>query len=64
MILQEALNAGSLAWRVLMFDFIDELRCFLVTGETQYRMSFLKLGSLFEQRIPLADKSGSGEGAV
>ena len=40
MIVQQALNASTLAWRVLLFDFLDELRRCLEAGDMTYRHSF------------------------
>ncbi len=63
-LLQEALNASTLAWRRLLFDFIDELRSSLATGVKAYRVSFVKLAGMFEGQVPLGGNASSGEGAV
>lgn len=54
MVLQQGLNASTLAWRTLVFDFLDDLRRFLDMGSEDYKHSFLKLGRLVEQGVALS----------
>lgn len=49
MIVQQGLNASTLSWRTLVYDFLDDLRRFLDTGSDDYKRSFVKLGRLIEQ---------------
>lgn len=49
MIVQQGLNASTLSWRALVYDFFDDLRRFLDTGSDGYKHSFVKLGRLIEQ---------------
>jgi len=48
MILQDALNHSSFKWRRILWDYIDEIRGLLDTGDTSYQVSFVKLGEVFK----------------
>jgi hypothetical protein len=53
MIVQAGLNASTLSWRAIVYDFLDELREVLGTGEEDYRISFLKVAKMIEQGMRL-----------
>jgi hypothetical protein len=68
MVVQHGLNASTLSWRTLVYDFLDDLRRFLDTGSDDYKRSFAKLGWLVEQGVVLSmmqddslGKTGIGE---
>lgn len=46
LLIQEGLNASTLAWRRLIFDFLDNFLSFLKNGSKDYLLSFLKIGKL------------------
>lgn len=48
MILQDAINHSSFNWRRILWDFIDQLREVLDSGDTSYQQSFVKLAHLFK----------------
>jgi len=48
MTVQQGLSASTLSWRALVYDFLDDLQCFLGTGSDDYKLSFVKLGRLIE----------------
>lgn len=62
MVVQQGLNASTLSWRALVYDFLDDLRRFLGTGPDDYKISFLKLGAMIEQGMRLCQSPGSREG--
>lgn len=53
MVVQQGLNASTLAWRALVYDFLDDFRRFLSTGADDFKVSFLKLRAMVEQGMPL-----------
>ena len=55
-IVQEGLSASTLYWRRVVYDFIDGLRHFLGDGNPVYRQSFVGLGRMVEQKIPLCER--------
>ncbi len=63
MIVQQGLNASTLSWRALVYDFIDDLRRFLDTGIETYKISFIKLGAMVNQGIRLCQAGANPEGA-
>lgn len=64
MIVQEGLNAGTLSWRAVVYDFIDDLRRFLDTGSDDYKLSFVKLGKLINQGLRLCETRGNSSNNV
>lgn len=54
MILQNALNHSSFKWRKILWDYIDEVRHLLDTGEPSYQLSFVKLEEIFKS-APLCE---------
>lgn len=61
-LMQQGLNASTLSWRALVYDFLDDLRNFLDTGADEYKNSFIKLGSLFKQGTRLCQPPAGREG--
>lgn len=55
MIVQLGLNASTLSWRALVYDFLDDLRRFLDKGADSYKHSFVKLGRLIEHGVRLCE---------
>lgn len=53
MVVQQGLNASTLAWRALVYDFLDDFRRFLDTGAEDFKASFLKLGAMIEHGMSL-----------
>ncbi|MDX2425705.1 MAG: DUF5677 domain-containing protein [Cycloclasticus sp.] len=50
MILQEAMNHSNFKWRRILWDFIDEIRKVLDSGDKSYQQSFVKLAYLFKEQ--------------
>ena len=48
MIIQEGFNAGTLNWRKICYDFLDDIREHLSSGSDNYKICFLKIGKLLE----------------
>lgn len=48
MILQEALNHSSFGWRNVLWDYLEQTRNLLRSGDTTYQASFMKLVELFQ----------------
>lgn len=53
MVVQQGLNASTLAWRAVVYDFLDDFMLFLGTGRDDFESSFLKIGAMIEQGMPL-----------
>lgn len=53
LLIQEALNAGTLKWRAVVYNFLDDLMALLREGSKEYKTTFVKIGKLGEQRIDL-----------
>lgn len=53
-IIQEGLNASTLKWRSVVYDFLDHFRGFLADGGNQYQATFYKIGKMKQGGIPLA----------
>ncbi len=47
--LQEALNHSSFQWRRVLWDYLEQIRCFLDDGNDSYKKTFLKLGYMFPE---------------
>ena len=59
MTVQQGLNASTLSWRALVYDFLEALRRFLDAGSDDYKLSVVKLGRLFEQGVRLCTVGGT-----
>jgi Family of unknown function (DUF5677) len=44
MLIQEAFNISKMRWRAIAYDFLDQLRVFLGTGDQQFHVTFYKIG--------------------
>ncbi len=44
MLVQEALNVSRMRWRAIVYDFLDQIRVFLETGDPQFHVTFYKIG--------------------
>jgi hypothetical protein len=56
MLVQEALNVSNMRWRAIAYDFLDQVRVFLGTGDLQFQMTFYRIGRAwpeFEMCEPL-----------
>lgn len=61
MLVQEALNVSTMRWRAIAYDFLDQIRVFLGTGDPQFHVTFYKIGRAwpeFELCGPLAPSDG------
>jgi hypothetical protein len=56
MILQEALNASSLAWMAVVYNAIDGVRNFLIAPRPEHHLQIAKVSELFAESIPLAKR--------
>jgi hypothetical protein len=56
MILQEALNASSLAWMAVVYNAIDGVRNFLLVAGPEHHLQVAKVGELFAENTPLAKR--------
>lgn len=62
MLVQEAFNVSSLRWRVIAYDFLAQLRVFLGTGDSQFHVTFYKIGRAwpdFELCEPMTSSDGA-----
>lgn len=44
MIVQEAFNVSKMRWRRIAYDFLDQIRRFLGSGDPQFHVTFYKIG--------------------
>lgn len=44
MLVQEALNVSRMHWVAIVYDFLEQIRVFLETGDPQFHVTFLKIG--------------------
>ncbi len=62
MLVQEALNVSKLRWRAVAYDFLDQIRRFVGTGDPQFRATFSKVAKAwpaFELCEPVAASDGA-----
>jgi len=64
LVAQTALNASALAWRNVVYDFLGDIRQFLLTGAKDYRVSALKLGYAFRDGTHMCEPSTSEDGGA
>jgi hypothetical protein len=50
MILQDAINYSSFKWRKILWDFIDDVRKVLDSGDLSYQQSFIKIVYFFKNK--------------
>jgi Family of unknown function (DUF5677) len=44
MLVQEAFNVSKMRWRAIAYDFLDQIRRFVGTGDPQFHATFYKIG--------------------
>jgi hypothetical protein len=44
MLVQEAFNVSKMRWRAIAYEFLDQMRVFLRTGDPQFHVTFYKIG--------------------
>jgi hypothetical protein len=60
MIVQTGMNATTLRWRSVVYDFLEEVRAFLGAGQEVYKVTFLKLGTALQSGFTLAALQDAG----
>jgi hypothetical protein len=60
MILQEALNASTLSWRTDVYDAVDGVRKFLLSGSPKDHLPLARVSMMFKDDVPLAQHRESG----
>jgi len=61
MLVQEALNVSKMRWRAIVYDFLDQIRLFLGTGDPQFQLTMIKIGRAWpgiQLREPPTSKDG------
>jgi hypothetical protein len=61
MLVQEALNVSTMRWRAIAYDFLDQIRVFLGTGDPQFQVTFYKIGRAWPE-VELCEPSASSGG--
>ena len=54
MLVQEALNVSNMRWRAVVYDFLDQIRGFLRTGDLKFELTMYKIGQSW-QTSPLCE---------
>ncbi|MBA4391740.1 MAG: hypothetical protein C0399_12505 [Syntrophus sp. (in: bacteria)] len=62
MLVQEAFNVSQMRWRVIAYDFLDQIRRFLGTGDPQFHSTFYKIGKAWPD-FQLCEPVTSSDGA-
>jgi len=62
MLVQEALNISRMRWRAIAYDFLDQVRVFLGTGDPQFHVTFYKIVRAWPE-FELCDPSASSDGS-
>lgn len=62
MLVQEALNVSRMRWRAIVYDFLDQIRVFLGTGDPQFDVTFHKIGRAWPD-VQLCEPPASSDGA-
>jgi hypothetical protein len=60
MLTQSALNASSLLWRNVLYDFLEAVRQYVGEGGNEYKVLFVKLGRALESGFRLAEPRAAG----
>ncbi len=61
MLVQEAFNVSQMRWRAIAYDFLDQIRRFLETGDPTFHKTFYKIGKVwpdFQLCEPLTSRDG------
>ena len=61
MLVQEALNVSRMRWRAIVYDFLDQVRGFLKTGDPQFHATFYKIAKAWPDS-QLCEPPASSEG--
>jgi len=61
MLVQQGLNSSLLRWHVLVYDFLDNLKCLLDTGAGDYETSLTELSAMVEQGVRLCRPPNDSE---
>jgi hypothetical protein len=61
MLVQEALNVSCLRWRAIVYDFMDQIRRFLDTGDQRFQVTMYKIGCSWPA-LQLCEPSTPNEG--
>jgi hypothetical protein len=62
MLVQEAFNVSKMRWRAIAYDFLDQIRRFVGTGDPQFHVTFYKIGKAwpaFQLCEPLTSSDGA-----
>jgi len=62
MLVQEAFNVSQMRWRAIAYDFLDQIRRFLGTGDPMFHKTFYKIGKVwpdFQLCEPLTSRAGA-----
>jgi len=62
MLVQEAFNVSQMRWRAIAYDFLDQIREFLGTGDPQFHVTFYKIGKAWPE-FQLCEPVISSDGA-
>jgi hypothetical protein len=60
MLIQSAMNASSLLWRRVVYDFVDAVREYLGDGGDAHKILFVKLGRALETGFQMAEAKPAG----
>jgi hypothetical protein len=62
MLVQEAFNVSKMRWRAIAYDFLDQLRVFVGTGDPQFHVTFYKIGKAWPA-LQLCEPAVPSDGA-
>ena len=62
MLVQEAFNVSKMRWRAIAYDFLDQIRTFVGTGDPQFHATFYKIGKEWPA-FQLCEPATSNDGA-
>lgn len=58
LILQEALNASTFSWQIVVYDAVEGVRNYLSSGSPEHHFPLVKVSKMFEARLPFAQSCG------
>ena len=62
MLVQEAFNVSKMRWRAIAYDFLDQIRTFVGTGDPQFQVTFYKISKAWPA-FQLCEPATSSKGA-
>lgn len=62
MLVQEAFNVSKMRWRAIAYDFLDQIRTFVGTGDPQFHVTYYKIGKAWPA-FQLCEPATSSDGA-